>query len=164
MILLTPAAKDQNTVEQREDRQDRKPRCACQPRTNAKYADWKRNRVPISRYWFYRCWLRRCLTGLGLRWLTLFLDSISNPNCRIVASSSHCETNWTLIGKFSELNEYGTESAGRPAKLKGTVARIMCVDGTFSPLTTYSSNPGGGACGRSGLCFKRTSLNSRMLC
>ena len=57
----------------------------------------------------------------------------------------HRETSCTLIGNCSELNVNGTESAGRPARLNGTVARIMCVDGTFSPLTTYSSSPGSGA-------------------
>jgi hypothetical protein len=44
-----------------------------------------------------------------------------------------------LIGNCSELNVNGTESAGRPARLNGTVARIMCVEGTFSPMTRARS-------------------------
>jgi len=37
-----------------------------------------------------------------------------------------------LIGNCSELNVNGTESAGKPARLKGTVARIMCVEQLFN--------------------------------
>ena len=63
----------------------------------------------------------------------------------MVASSNHLDTSCTLIGSPAVLKLNGTERPGRPVRLKGTVARIMCVDGTLSPFTTYSSRPGGGA-------------------
>ncbi len=44
--------------------------------------------------------------------------SIKEPSRRIVASSSHRETSCTLMGNCSELNVNGTESAGRPGKIK----------------------------------------------
>jgi hypothetical protein len=57
------------------------------------------------------------------------LRSRRAPSRRMVASSSHLEISWMLMGGRSELMAYGTESAGRPVRLNGQVGLMTWVQG-----------------------------------
>jgi hypothetical protein len=75
-------------------------------------------------------------------------------------SSYHRPTSWTPIGSPQALAPNGSDKAGTPVKLNGTVARMMPRAGTVtSPTRNFDRACGGAEMGQTG--HSRTSKRSK---